>query len=366
MLRVTKSRPVNLSSDADDRRMRHTTSMDRAKIPAEAPPRPWRDIVARYARPDLRAALVQLLDTALPFLALMTAIFVGLAFDVWIALILVVPAAGLLVRLFAIQHDCGHGSFFASRRANDWLGRSIGVMTLTPYGFWRRRHAAHHASSGNLDRRGAGDIDTLTVCEYRALPKWRRVMYRLYRNPVVLFGVGPAYQFFISHRIPTGRPWRDREDWLSVLGTDLMIAAAAGGLIFAVGLGPFLLGFFPVMLIAASIGIWLFYVQHQFEGTYWRADAEWDFHSAALEGCSYYDLPRVLHWVTAHLGLHHLHHLSSRIPNYRLRACFDENREFWDATRLSMLGSLACIRLALWDEELKRLVPFRALNAARS
>jgi len=296
----------------------------------------------------------------------MAVIYWGVAAEIWWVLALAVPAAAFLVRLFAIQHDCGHGSFFRSRRANDLLGRIIGVATLTPYAFWHRRHALHHATSGNLDRRGVGDIETLTVREYQALPFARRLAYRFYRHPLVMFGIGPSYQFFIRHRIPTGHPLRLGRDWLSILGTNATIAAGGALAAATTGLQPLLLGYAPVMLIAASIGVWLFYVQHQFEETYWTSGAEWDYHDAALEGCSYYDLPRVLHWVTGHLGLHHVHHLSSKVPNYRLRDCFEANPEFWRAKRLSLLGSFKCARLALWDEAARRLVPFSARPASSS
>jgi acyl-lipid omega-6 desaturase (Delta-12 desaturase) len=245
---------------------------------------------------------------------------------------------------------------------NDWVGRVIGVLTVTPYDFWRRTHAIHHATHGNLDRRGIGDVTTLTVREYLSRPTWRRLAYRLYRHPLVMFGIGPAYQFFIRHRIPTGSPRRHRQNWLSILGTNAVLAIVVAIIALTIGFRPLLLGYMPVMLIAASIGVWLFYVQHQFENTYWASDAEWRFDTAALEGCSYYDLPRVLHWVSGHIGLHHLHHLSSKIPNYRLRDCFEQNPEFRQAKRLSLLGSFGCARLAVWDERERKLIPFRNLR----
>ncbi|HEX2116506.1 MAG TPA: fatty acid desaturase [Alphaproteobacteria bacterium] len=318
-----------------------------------------REIVRQYAEPDTSRAIVQVLNTGLPFLLLMGAMFYALNRDFWPAMLLALPAGGLLVRLFAIQHDCGHGSFFRSRWANDLLGWFLGVVTLTPYGAWRRNHAIHHATSGNLDRRGIGDVDTLTVSEYRARSFWRRAAYRLYRHPFVLFGIGPAYLFLLRHRVPVGT-FRDRRIWLSALSTNLAIAAVITTLILAVGLGPFLAGYLPVMLLGASVGVWLFYVQHQFEDTYWETGKRWNFQAAALEGCSYYDLPALLHWLTGHLGLHHIHHLSSKIPNYRLRDCFRHSPELWSAKRLTLSDSLRCARLALWDEKGRRLVPFRA------
>lgn len=330
---------------------------------AVSAPRAWRDILAAYARPSTKRGIVQILNTGLPFLALVGALLYGLDQGVWLALLLVLPAGALLVRLFAIQHDCGHGSFFRARWANDAAGRLIGVLTLTPYVYWRSNHAEHHASSGNLDRRGVGDIDTLTVREYAASSKWQRLIYRLYRHPLVMFGIGPIYIFFIRHRIPSGHPLRNRRIWLSVLGTDLAITVVVLGVAAWVGPGPLLIGYGPVALLGAAVGVWLFYIQHQFEDTYWAKAKEWNFTAAALEGCSFYDLPHVMHWFTGHIGLHHIHHLSSRIPNYRLRECFDQNPELRRVTRLTLRSSLRCATLALWDEERRKLVSFRAARA---
>jgi acyl-lipid omega-6 desaturase (Delta-12 desaturase) len=323
------------------------------------PTRSWREIVAPYARANHRRAVVQLLNTGLPFLLLMAALIYGAGSYPWLIFPLALPAVFLLVRLFIIQHDCGHGSFFASRQANDLLGRMLGVLTLTPYVFWRRSHAIHHASSGKLDRRGAGDITTLTVHEYRSLSLWRRFLYRAYRHPLVLFGLGPFYLFVIRNRIPTGSPIRQRKVWGSILGTNAALGAIVILMVLTVGGRTFLLAYLPVILLAASTGMWLFYIQHQFEHVYWANGSDWDFHRAALEGSSFYDLPTILHWLTGHIGFHHIHHVCSKIPNYRLRECFDQNPEFRDIRRLTLLDSLKCARLALWDEERQLLVPFR-------
>ena len=324
---------------------------------AAAPP--WRAIVARYAKPDARRGSIQLLNTGLPFLALFAAMLCGIHYKIWAMLTLAVPAAALLVRLFMFQHDCGHGSFFHARWANDALGRLLGVLTLTPYACWHRNHALHHAGSGNLNRRGVGDIDMLTVSEYFARPAWPRLRYRLYRHPLVLFGLGPAWHFLLRQRIPTGHPLHQRADWASVLGTDVAIAALIAAMALTMGLREFLVAYLPVVLLAGTIGVWLFYVQHQFAETYWDGAADWSFQAAALEGASFYDLPRPLHWVTGYIGFHHIHHLSSRIPNYRLRDCFTENPELRQAKRLSLLSSIRCARLTLWDETSRRLVSFR-------
>ncbi len=327
--------------------------------PAVAAPSAWRDIVSAYSKPDWRQGLAQLLATAIPFLALLGVTAYAVEQGVWPALVLSIPAGALLTRLFMIQHDCGHGAFFGRRWANDALGRIIGVLTLTPYVFWRRRHALHHATAGNLDRRGIGDITTLTRREYLAMPPWRRFGYRMYRHPFVMFVIGPIYLFWFRHRIPTGNPQREWRSWVSVMGTNVAIAGLMLGLAAIDGLLPFLAAYVPAVLLAGVIGVWLFYVQHQFEHTYWERGSQWNFHAAALQGCSFYDLPRPLHWLTCHIGLHHIHHLCSKIPNYRLRQCFDENPALRRIERLGLWDSLRCARLALWDEDTKRLVAFR-------
>ncbi len=320
---------------------------------AAVPPIPstaaWRAMVAPYLKPDARRALIQLSNTGLPFLAVMAGMLVALDHGILAGLLLFPVGAVLLVRLFMVQHDCGHGSFFASRWANDLLGWVLGVLTLTPYTVWRGNHAIHHAGTGNLDRRGIGDVMTLTVAEYLARPAWRRLSYRLYRHPAVMFGLGPVWLFLIRPRIPTGSPWRSWRDWLSILGTDAALAAVLGALVLTLGPAPVLFGWLPMMLLAATIGVWLFYVQHQFEDAYWEPRPRWDFRAAALAGASFYDLPAALHWMTGNIGFHHIHHLASRIPNYRLRACHEANPAFQTAPRLTLRGSLKCARLALWD-----------------
>jgi omega-6 fatty acid desaturase (delta-12 desaturase) len=326
---------------------------------AARPAPSWRAVVAPYTRPVTRRSIVQAATTASLFLGVMAALLTALDHEFWIAAALVPLAALLLVRLFAIQHDCGHYAFFTSRCANDLLGRIIGVLTLTPYGPWRKAHAIHHATSGNLDKRGAGDISTLTVREYLARPFHARLAYRLYRHPIVLFGIGPAWQFLVRHRLPMRGTLRDGGAWVSSFVTNVAVGCVLAGIWLLAGWQPLLLGWLPMMLLAASIGVWLFYVQHQFEDTYWEPAYAWDFDAAAMEGCSHYDLPRVLHWMTGHLGFHHIHHLSSRIPNYRLRECFERHPELRKVRRLSFRESLRCPRLALWDEARRRLVSFK-------
>ena len=318
-----------------------------------------------FAQPDRKQSIAQLATTGLAFLALWIGMWFAVEHAYWLTLLLSVPAAVFLVRLFVIQHDCGHGSFFRSTLANNIAGRILGVVTLTPYDYWRRAHASHHATSGNLGRRGIGDIHTLTVAEYDALGRWGRFAYRFYRHPLVLFGLGPTYLFVLKHRLPVDLPWSRREMWLSVFATNLAIAGAFTALILAIGPVGLMKIQGPVILLASALGVWMFFVQHQFEDAHWRRDGEWNVHLASLEGSSHYVLPRVLRWLTASIGLHHVHHLCSRIPNYRLQDCVDQLPELAQARRLTLWQSLGCARLALWDEERDRMVRFRDLPRRR-
>lgn len=322
-----------------------------------------RDLVM-YREPSAARSVFELASTLVPFVLTWAAIWAALDQGYWIGLILAMPAAGFLVRLFIIQHDCGHGSFFRSRRTNDWVGRVLGVLTLTPYDFWRHSHALHHASSGNLDRRGIGDINTLTVEEYRSLTSWHQLLYRMYRHPVVMFGVGPAYLFIFRHRLPLGVIRSDRRVWVSAMATNAGIAVVGAAMMWLVGVVPFLLVQLPITLLAASIGVWLFYVQHQFEATSWDHDADWSFHSAALHGSSHYDLPPVLRWFTGNIGIHHVHHLSSRIPYYRLPEVLRDHPHLATLGRLTLLQSIRSVPLVLWDTGTRRLVSFRQMSAS--
>ncbi len=318
-----------------------------------------RSRLAAYAKADMLRAVTQLANTALPFLASMGALLYGLDRGYWVAALFALPAAFLVVRLFIIQHDCGHFSFFASRRANDIVGLALSVLTLMPYAAWRRTHAVHHATNGNLDRRGTGDITTLTVAEYRAKPLWRRFVYRAYRHPMVMFGIGPLYVLLVHYRFPSRTTCRDWDSWVSIFATDAAVAVIAVGASLIVGPVVFLSAWGAVLFLATAIGMWLFYVQHQFDTTYWEHSAAWDLRTAAIEGSSFYDLPPILHWLTGSIGLHHIHHLASKIPNYRLRACWEQNRELLHAKRLTFGASIKTAGLALWDEERRKLVSFR-------
>ncbi len=304
--------------------------------------------------------IVQLLITGSAFAALWVAMWLSLDHGYWITLLLAVPTAGLLVRLFIILHDCGHGSYFRSRRANDMLGRVLGVITLTPFDYWQRAHATHHAMSGNLDGRGVSDIDTLTVKEYRALSRWRRFGYRLLRHPLILFGLGPFYLFAIKHRLPRELPLLRTGLWRGVMATNVAIAGVVVVLAALIGPVALIKVHVPLVVLGSSVGVWMFFVQHQFEDTYWERAENWDFVQAALRGSSYYRLPGVLQWVTGHIGLHHAHHLSSKVPNYRLQECLDSIPELQRAHPMTLRDSLGCARLALWDEEARKLISFRA------
>ncbi len=336
------------------------TSTEARDTPASA--RDWLPILNDYRDASQFRSIFEIAITAIPYVLLWIAMWVCLQWSFLLSLVIAVPAAGFLVRLFMIQHDCGHGAFFRRRVTNDWTGRIISVLTLTPYDAWRRSHSVHHASSGNLDERGIGDITTLTVTEYLARSKWGRFAYRLYRNPVVMFGIGPAYLFFLRNRVPMDGTFLRWRSWLSPMATNISILLCATGVIWLVGLKPFLLVQIPIILLAASIGVWLFYVQHQFEDTFWAKANDWTVHEAALHGSSYYDLPPVLSWFTANIGVHHVHHLCSRIPYYRLPRVLRDHPDLKKLGRISLLESFSCVRLVLWDETRRRMISFRQMR----
>jgi omega-6 fatty acid desaturase (delta-12 desaturase) len=327
--------------------------------PAESPPdKSLRQLVAGFARAKPRSAWWQLSTTAAAFLATWGLMAASLDWGYGWTLALAPLAAGLYIRLFVIQHDCGHGSFFAKRWLDHPVGAALGLITLVPYGYWKKTHAVHHATSGNLDRREFGDVRTLTVAEYRARSPLGRFGYRLYRSAPVLFIFGPIYQFVLKHRFPFDLPFAWKKEWASVLWNNLALALAAWALGATLGWWTLLLVHGPIMVIAGAAGVWLFYVQHQFEEAYWEQQENWDFEAAALAGSSFYDLPRVLHWFTGNIGYHHIHHLSSKVPNYRLRECYESSPLLQRAPRLSIRASLRCARLKLWDPEARKLVGF--------
>jgi omega-6 fatty acid desaturase (delta-12 desaturase) len=340
------------------------TTFDAASPPKATDAWPLR--LRPYQNVNPRRAVVEIFITAIPFGVVWVSMLLALRFgQPWLLAVLVLPASLLLVRLFMIQHDCGHGAFFRSKSTNDWIGRAISVLTLAPYDLWRRSHAIHHATSGNLDRRGIGDIDTITVAEYRARSWWGRMRYRVYRNPIVLFGLGPIYYFMLQNRLPIGFMRTGWKPWMSAMTTNLAVASLSGLAIYAVGFKTFALIQIPIWILASAIGVWLFYVQHQFESTFWARQNNWDVREAALHGSSHYDLPTVLRWFTANIGMHHVHHLSGRIPYYRLPEVLRDYPELKDVSRLTLLESLRSVFLTLWDEDAQRLIGFKALYGAK-
>ena len=321
--------------------------------------RKWLKVLAPYREPNVKRSVFELAVTIIPFIALWSCAWFASTISIWLAIPFMVAASGFLVRIFLIQHDCGHGAFFRNRATNDWVGRCLGVLTFTPYADWKHNHAMHHASSGNLEHRGFGDIDTLTVREYEALSSWGKLSYRLYRNPLIMLGIGPAFVFVLRNRLPTGYFKASGGAWVSAIGTNAAILAVAALIVSLIGVEAFLIIQIPIVVLAATIGVWLFYVQHQFEETMWESPPDWDRHDAALYGSSHYDLPGWLRWMTANIGVHHVHHLSSVIPYYRLQEILKDHPQLAEVKRMTFIESLSCLKLRLWDEGQKRLVSFK-------
>jgi omega-6 fatty acid desaturase (delta-12 desaturase) len=320
----------------------------------------WQRIVAKYQGADYRQSITQIVTSFGPYVGLWVLMYISLAYSYWLTLGLSVLASGFLLRTFIIFHDCTHGSFFLSRRANDRLGIIAGLLSFTPYHEWRHRHNLHHATVGNLEKRGWWDIDVLTVREYMQLSKRQRLRYRLYRNPWLMFGLGSTLFFLVIQRLARrGARKRERN---SVYWTNLAIAGIVAGMSALIGLKAYLMIQLPVVILSSTIGLWMFYVQHQFEAGYWEHNSEWDYVTASLKGSSYYKLPRMLQWFTGNIGFHHIHHLSASIPNYRLEACYQENPVFQDVTVLTLRTSLKAVAAKLWDEEQKRMIDFKDLK----
>jgi omega-6 fatty acid desaturase (delta-12 desaturase) len=320
--------------------------------------------VESFASARLSRSLLDLATSVLPYLLLSALMFLSLDVSYLLTLAIAVPAGAFLVRTFIVFHDCAHGSFFRSSRANTWVGRFCGLLVFAPFAAWRHDHAVHHATSGDLDRRGVGDVPTLTVAEYMALPVWKRVGYRLFRNPVVMFGLGSIWAMVISPRF-ISRSARPRLRH-SVALTNLALAATIGCLCLLVGWEDFLLVWAPTTLIAGSTGVWLFYVQHQFEDAYWGTSGTWSYADAALRGSSYLRLPQPLQFFTGNIGLHHVHHLSARVPNYNLQRAHDETPIFQSVPTLTLWDGLRAARLKLWDEDVGRLVGFSGARRGRA
>jgi omega-6 fatty acid desaturase (delta-12 desaturase) len=321
-----------------------------------------RDALAPYVRPRLARSLLDLVTSVAPYLALLVLMHLLVAVSYLLVLVVAIPASGFLLRTYIVFHDCAHGSFLPGKRANVWLGVVLGLLVYSPFHSWRHSHAVHHATAGDLDRRGVGDVLTLTVAEYEASPLRRRFGYRLFRNPLVMFGLGPLYAMVLQPRL-VSRSAR-RRIRRSVIGTNVALAVLVGALCWLVGWREYLLVQWPAALLAGSAGVWLFYVQHQFEDTYWQSADGWSYADAALRGSSHLKLPRVLQFLTGNIGLHHVHHLSARIPNYNLQRAHDENPIFHDVPTLSFWDGLRAVRLKLWDEDRGRLVTFAEARRA--
>jgi omega-6 fatty acid desaturase (delta-12 desaturase) len=332
---------------------------------AQSSERPfWREDLAPYARPHLGRSLLDLATSVVPYLALSVAMYLALKVSYLLVLAIAIPASGFLMRTFILFHDCSHGSFMPSKRANAWLGVVLGLFVYSPFLRWRHDHAIHHATSGDLDRRGGGDVHTLTVAEYHALAPRSRLAYRLFRNPLIMFGFGPIVALLVGPRL-VGRDARPRMR-RSVIGTNIALTVLIAVLCLLIGWSEFLLIQAPTVMLAGSIGIWLFYVQHQFEDAYWEDAGSWSYADAALRGSSYLKLPKILQFFSGNIGLHHVHHLNARIPNYNLQRAHDENAIFHDVPTLSLRDGLSAVRFKLWDEERRRLVTFAQAQAPRA
>lgn len=334
------------------------TNTPTSHIPTITSAREWVKVLAEYREPSAWRSGFELAITLGAFVALWALAWYVMSVSLWLTFAISVCNAGFLLRLFVIQHDCGHSAFFNNRALSDWLGRVIGVFTLTPYDVWKRSHSIHHGAAGNLSRRGIGDVHTLTVVEYQNKTPVQRLIYRLYRHPLVLFGLGPGYLFFLQNRFPLGLTGQAKY-WVSSMGTNAVIFLALAIMFYFGGAMPILLIFLPSSFLAATAGVWLFYVQHQFEETHWEENADWDLHDAALHGSSHYVLPTPLQWLSANIGIHHVHHLYSRIPFYRLPEVLRDHADLASINRMTIKESLQSARLHLWDEQRKILVSFR-------
>jgi acyl-lipid omega-6 desaturase (Delta-12 desaturase) len=320
----------------------------------------WRECLAPYTVSRTSRALLDLATSVVPYLALTAAMYALTSVSTWLVLALAPLAAGFLLRTFIVFHDCTHGSFLPSRRANKWVGIVCGVIVFTPFHSWRHEHAVHHATAGDLDQRGMGDVDTLTVAEYVGLSWLGRLGYRLMRNPLVMLGLGPIWAMMLEPRLVPG--WARRRFWRQIIATDLALFALIAGLVLVMGWQKVLLVQLPAAMLAGGAGIWLFYVQHQFDEVYWERRDDWNYQDSALRGSSYLKLPKILQFFTGNIGLHHVHHMSARIPNYNLQRAHDENPVFHDAPTLTLWAGIRTLRLKLYDEQRGRLVRFSALR----
>ncbi|WP_079528970.1 fatty acid desaturase [Halobacillus hunanensis] len=316
--------------------------------------------VASFAKPDTIAGVRQLINTLLPFFLLWFLAYQSLAVSLWLAIPIAMIAGVFVIRIFIIFHDCTHQSFFKNKKANRVIGTITGILTLFPFEKWKRDHSIHHATSSNLDKRGTGDVWVMTVDEYVAATFWGRLAYRLYRNPIVMFGLGPIYLFLISNRF--NRKGAKRKERLNTYVTNASVAILYSLLIWAIGWQAFLIIQVPILYVSGTLGIWLFYVQHQFEDSYFEEEDQWDFVKAAVDGSSYYKLPKILQWVSGSIGFHHVHHLSPRVPNYKLEEAHDATPPLQKATTITLLSSLKSIRFRLYDTNNKTFISFKEVK----
>ena len=318
------------------------------------------DRVNKFFGANNKRASLELIFTLGTFFMLFFLMIYSLGISYWLTFILLTPTAAMLTRAFTIQHDCGHNSFFSSLKANNRIGSLLGVLTLTPYYYWRKTHRFHHAAAGNLDKRGIGDLDTFTLNEYKSLPFYQQLWYRIYRNPAFMLVVGPIAVFGLKHRLPPDNPFHSVKSWKNIMLTNLGIGVIVVSMVYFLGWEPLLFVYVPVCLLASSIGIALFFIHHQFEDTYWATDGEWSHFNAALQGSSYFEFSKFPSWIISNINLHHIHHLSSRIPFYRLRECLEAIPELRDVPKRTFKDIGNCFKLALWDEDRKRMVSFSA------
>jgi omega-6 fatty acid desaturase (delta-12 desaturase) len=322
----------------------------------------WQQVILKYARPDLKKSIWQIINSVVPYLFMWYIMYRSLEYPYWVTLLLSLLAVGFLIRIFIIFHDCGHRSFFKSRHANNIVGMIAGIMVFTPYHKWHQQHKIHHDTSANLDKRGVGDVWTMTVEEYQEATPWRRLVYRTFRNPWIMFTIGSVFVVFLQNRLT--RKKMARQEKLNVHFTNLMLLLMAVSISLVIGIKAFLLIQIPIVLIAHSIGIWLFYIQHQFDDVDWERQDKWDYKTSAVNGSSFLKLPAVFQWFTGNIGFHHVHHLSSKIPNYNLERCHNENAIFSDVKPLYFINTFKTLNLGLWDEANRQLISFSRLKVA--
>jgi len=324
--------------------------------------RSWEKVIMKYNRPDLRKSIWQICNSLIPYVLMWYLMYMSLHYSYWLTLLLCMPACGFLIRLFIIFHDCGHGSFFRSKKANDTIGMIMGILAFTPYFKWHHEHSIHHSTAGNLDKRDIGDVWTLTVEEYLNSSRWRRFFYRAFRNPFFMFSLGPVFIILVLNRFSKKQMTR-KEKW-NIYFTNTMILLIATIISLFIGLKAYLLIQLPILLISHIFGLWLFYIQHQFDETSWERDSSWDYKTAAIKGSSFLKLPAILQWFTGNIGFHHIHHLSSRIPNYNLSSCHYENELFKDVKPIIIFSTFKALTLSLWDEESRRMISFRKISVS--